>query len=442
MHNRQSAILLLMFTVCGLGAADRLAPGVHEVPTSLEGITCTLVVPSAVNEGKPLPLVVLMAYDGKPETKRWADWSAGSGFAVMGINGLVSTPPLLNEGTPPVNDPVGTKPLGERTRKAYVAALEVTRQRLPIHPLFRYLVAVNAAPETPPAPVAAGQQAPVLPGAIDSEQIIALLEDRQQPFGGVLAAGGFAQVRKDVPILYLRGTTGERATQVNSSPTTPAKPGAAPKPDGPPIHSLWVGKVDRWFSLDQVTGGMSLLQDFASVTHERLTTTERRDNLDLVAARIQEIAGLVNPIARRAYAQFFSTIPGMDKRRRDYERLSDIWLETSIIIAREHEKENLPEAHAYLSVVVRSERFKVASGKQRKAAQDELARMRKDPAIKKEQAAADILADTLAMLEHDDSTAKQRIALKDLEAMVAKYPATLAGKEAAKLLETLRSNVR
>jgi hypothetical protein len=409
-----------------------LTPGLHDLTTTREGITCTVVVPEAIAEGKPLPLVVLMCGDGKPDTKAWEGWSAGSGTAVVGINGLTWMVESVDTGGPAI--PTGSETLVERTRKGYAAALAAVQQRLPVHPFLRYLVNGRVT-STPQPPVVEGQPRQVTPGAFSQQQVAALLDDREQPFGGVVTFGGFATTRKDVPMLVLSAGSGERAA------LAPA-PQNVIKPEGPVTRTVFLGKYDNAHYVDYLTSGVSMVQDLASITHERLTSPERRDNLETVAARIQEIAGLVNPFARRYYANFLASLPGMDKRRRDYERLMDIWLETSVIIAKEHEKEDLPEAHAYLSVVVRSERFKAAGGKQRKAAQDELARMRKDPVIKREQAAADILADTCAMLEHDASTAKQRIALKDLEAMVAKYPATLAGKEAAKLLETLRQNVR
>lgn len=430
MRTFRPAALLAMIAL--LPAADRLMPGIHDLPTTREGITCTVVVPSSGGEGKPLPVVVLMCGDGKPDTKRWQAWGDGSGVAVVGINGLTWMETTTETGG--IAIPTNAESFVDRTRKGYTAALTAVQQRMPVHPFLRYLVNGRLS-SAPLPPVVEGQPQQVTPGAYSQQQVAALIGDSELAFGGLVSFGGFATTRKDFPVLALSAGTGERSTFLGQAQN-------AAKADGPVIRWIFLGKIDAAKHVDYLMSGVGMVQDLASITHERLTSVERRDNLDTVAARIQELAGLVNPFARRSYANFLASLPGMDKRRRDYERLMDIWVETSIIIAKEHEKESLPEAHAYLCVVVRSDRFKAAGGKQRKAAQDELARMRKDPAIKREQAAADILADTAAMLEHDDSTAKQRIALKDLEAMVAKYPATMAGKEAAKLLEILRQNVR
>ncbi len=57
-------------------------------------------------------------------------------------------------------------------------------------------------------------------------------------------------------------------------------------------------------------------------------------------------------------------------------------------------------------------------------------------------AAADQVADICAVLDHDDSLAKQRIALKDLQAVMAQYPKSQAAKAAAKLVTKIQQNLR
>lgn len=135
-------------------------------------------------------------------------------------------------------------------------------------------------------------------------------------------------------------------------------------------------------------------------------------------------------------------VPGMDKLASRYEQLADVWVESSIELVKAREAEDKVDAHAFLSVVSKSSRFKAAGGKQRKAVQTELTRMRRDPAIRSEMAAADQVADICAVLDHDDSLAKQRIALKDLQAVMAQYPKSQAAKAAAKLVTKIQQNLR
>jgi len=432
---RRSMIVLLLILVATVPSAEWLMPGVHDITTVREAITCTLVVPPAVSEGKPLPVLVVMAGDGKPDAKRWQEWGKNHGVAVVGINGLMW-------GMVPGSIPTSTSDdYATVTRKSYVAVIDALRQKIPLHPFQRFLIAGQVAAVAAATTAATGGEGsgPV-PGLISNSQVLALLDDKAQLFGGLLVNAwidepAIQRFRKDVPVLFVVPGSGD----FTSAGTK--KAAERLEPLGGTVREAPVGKTaGANISFDHVTFGMSMLMDLSSVTHERLTSIERRDNLEKVASQAQELAGIVSVGARRTYASFLMAIPGMDKRRRDYERLADVWLEASIVLAKEHE--DLPEAHAFLCIVVRTDRFKAAGGKQQKAAQVELARMRKDPAIKKEQAAADIFADTAAMLDHDSSIAKQRIALKELEAMVAQYPMTMAAKAAAKLLETLRQNLR
>jgi hypothetical protein len=387
---------------------------------------------------------------------------------VVGINGLSwEAQQATTEDSPGALRLISGDDYTSITRKSYAAALDALKQKIPLHPFLRYLIMGRIANEmavadtattdgttTPGGATAPGGTTtpggtpqggtvvvPPAPGQLNSAQVLALLTDKQQPFGGLLGCSwvdsAAVMARKDVPVLLVMRGDGD----IFGDGPKPANPNAAV--EGGIYRQVGMGKLEgQGMPFDCVTAGMSMLEDLVSVTHERLTSIERRDNLDKLANQVQELAGIVSVGSRRAYADFLMGIPGMDKRRRDYERLADVWLEASIVMTKEHEQKDLPEAHAFLSIIVRSERFKTAGGKQQKSAQTELARMRKDPVIKQEQAAADILANTGAMLDHDSSTAKQRIALKDLEAMVAQYPKTIAGKAAAKLLETLRQNLR
>jgi hypothetical protein len=187
---------------------------------------------------------------------------------------------------------------------------------------------------------------------------------------------------------------------------------------------------------------MDWLMNIAKASHSGFSARERRTNLEVIAKQAQELPGLVNPLSRRECAGFLMTVPGMDTLRREYERLADVWVDSTVELAKTLEEKDVLDAHEMLSVLAKGQRFKDASVKQQKVAQAALTRLRKNPVIKQEIAASDLVADTCAMLDHDDSPAKQRIALKDLQDVLAQYPKTRAAKAAAKLVTKIQQNLR
>jgi hypothetical protein len=423
MHTSKAALLVML--VAWLPAADWLMPGVHELKTSREQITCTVVVPPAVADGKPLPALFLVAPDGKPDPKVWSEWSERRGVVVVGISGLVWSMPVGGYSAPTgvrVENAVDRwSPVVSLTEKVYDAVLAALKPAVPLHPFLRYVVAPKAG----------------------TAIAIAMIQDSEEEFGGLLLlspwvdASAGKYLRKDVPLVMVVGE--DNINGVSMCEKLLFEAGTL----GTAVRMATVDDLaDEVPSMDVNLRAMDWLMNIARVTHEKFSARERKDNLEQIAEQAQELPGLVSPGARRECAGFLMAVPGMDKLARQYEQLADVWVESSLEIAKARESEDAIDAHAFLSVVAKSSRFKEAGGKQRKAVQTELTRMRKNPAIRQEVAAADLLADTCAMLDHDDSTAKQRIALKDLQAMMAQYPKTQAAKVAAKLVTKIQQNLR
>lgn len=415
----------LMLIVTITSAADWLAPGVHDLTTSRESITCTVVVPPAVADGKPMPALFLVASDGKPDAKAWSEWAERRGVVVVGINGLVWSMPVGGYSRPAGVQADTTvdrwSPVVTMTGKVYDAVLAALKPTVPVHSFLRFV----AAPKTGMAIA------------------IAMIQDQQEEFGGLLllspgvdsSAGDF--LRKDVPMVMVVGADYENG--ISQCEKLMFQANAA----GGMARMATVDELtDQVPPMDVNTRAMDWLMNISRVTHEKFSSRERKDNLEKISEQAQELPGLVNPQARRECAGFLMAVPGMDKLASRYEQLADVWVESSIEIAKARETEDKVEAHAFLSVVSKNSRFKAAGGKQRKAVQTELARMRRDPAIRSEMAAADSVADICAMLDHDDSLAKQRIALKDLQAVMAQYPKTQAAKSAAKLVSKIQQNLR
>jgi hypothetical protein len=413
---RWSLLLLALSLLSVCPAADWLAPGIHELETARKGITCTMVVPPAVSEAKAMPALFVVAQDGKPDAKRWQEWGERRSTVVVAINGLRWWTPIG-----------GSSGLPERwtnflieAQAAYGAVLTTVKGGVPLHPFLRFIAGSKSA-----MPLA-----------------VAISEQSSEPFGGLLLiapgidAKAGEEMRKDVAVVMVVPDNENEVVMANRVMSAYADAGGTAKlatydaaGDGEPAFDIHVRAMD-W------------LMNIARATHGRLSARERKTNLEEIAKQAQELPGLVNPATRRECAGFLMSVPGMETLRRDYERLADVWVESTVELAKALEEKDAVEAHEVLSVMVKGKRFQDASAKQQKAAQVVLARMRKNPLIKQEIAASDLVADTCAMLDHDVSPAKQRIALKDLQAVLTQYPKTHAAKVAAKLVSQLQQNLR
>jgi hypothetical protein len=404
---------LLALSVLASGyAADWLAPGVHELATARTGISCTLVVPTAVGEAKPLPVLFVVAQDGKPDAKRWHDWGERRNCLVAGINGFAATAPN--------GESVHWRDCMADADAAYAATLMVLKRSVPVHPFLRFIVGATSAM---PLAVAITRQPP-------------------EPFGGMLLITprtGYSvagELRKDIPlVLVVPDQEAAAAVADKISRALIAEGGTA-------RTATYDGDGAQEPSFDIHVRAMDWLMNIARASHGGFSARERKANLEEIAKQAQELPGLVDAGTRRECAGFLMSVPGMDTLRREYERLADVWVESAVEMAKAIETKDVIEAHEFLSVLVKGKRYQDASIKQQKVAQAALAKLRKNPAIKQEIAASDLVADTCAMLDHDDSPAKQRIALKDLQAVLAQYPGTHAAAVAARLVSRLQQNLR
>ncbi len=409
--------VILLFVMSGFAAvasaADWLMSGVHEVATTRTGITCTVVVPPAVTDGKPMPVLFVLAPDGQPNAKRWQEWGDHRGCVVVGINGFRWTSPISK------NDL--WQDCVNNAAEIYAAAMVAVKSSVPVHSFLRFVTGAKAS----------------------MAMAVALTKQEQEDFGGLLMVSPWidstavGELRAEVPVVLVIGANNQGML------STAGKVAERLLSDGGTIKTATVDDLgDEEPSFDVHTRAMDWLMNISRATHKRFTARERKANLEEIATQAQELPGLVSPTARRECAGFLMAVPGMDKLKREYERLADVWLESSIEIAKARAEKDAVDAHEFLSVVVKNQRFQEAGGKQRKAAQTELTRMRKDPVVRKEVAAYDLVADACAMLDHDESLAKQRIALKDLQAVIDQYPMTHAAKTAAKLVTKIQQNLR
>jgi hypothetical protein len=378
-------------------AAEWLEPGKHEHEGGEYIGKLTIVVPPAISTGKKLPLVLVISSQEKVEMAGWQEWAETRGVAVVLWGGAkVQVDRLTLE-------------------KNYEKTIAAIKQLVPIHDFMRMCYADTNLTQT--------------------AFLIARVAGKD--FAGILIPSPtltgmtFDYVNPDLPFIFIMDS---------KAPTVEIRKMQDEGKTAKVVSVTKLGTSEPPFPI--IRRCMDYTFNLARATNKGFSARERASNLDEIAAQIQELPGIVDDETRMMYAQYLMAVTGIEKRRKDNERLAEIWLEGATNVALAKEKEDAIEGHEWLSGIVKSSLYKDASAKYQKTAYDELKRMRRDPKIKKEIASADYYVDVLAMLEKDNSIAKQRIALKDLETMVIRYPGTHAAKVAEELIVLLRSNTK
>jgi hypothetical protein len=394
-----SLILLMLFmsSFAVLWSAEFLTPGLHKHQGGDKVGQLTLSVPSAIGEGKPLPVLFVLSENGQPVIEPWQDWSNHRGVLVVGISVITSTNSIDN------------------VYKIYQGIVQEIKKLAPIDDIMRlFLVDRRMYTHATTLALAAGQE---VAGVLYERPATILLDEKMRP---------------DLPLVIIRSSLDENNEFI--------------------VKLLDAGKMARVVSVLDLESNaappfpvvqrcLDYTLNLARVTHKKLSVRERANNLDDIAKQIQELPGILDDELRLRYAQYLMLVPGMEKRRSDNERLADIWLDSAVKIALAKEKEDKIEGHEWLSGITKSDPYKEASGKYKKMAYDELMRMRRDAVIKKEIAASDLYGGILAMLERDQSTAKLKIVAKELGSLMAQYPTSNAAKNAAKLLTKVKAAI-
>lgn len=405
-------------------AEDWLPAGIHRELLAVDGrYQFTVIVPTAAAGGQQAPVLFVLpnrdsvGFRGLMDPKRWQAWSERRGILVVALD-QGFTKDLESFDEPTRGAPAIARHLD--------GVIQEAGRRVNLHPVLRVAVADDTS--TKLAWYVAEQQGQNLGGVLlthpasVSQDVFDLLPKHLAVFllSGEKSQPGSERIPNCRAYLYEAGLTLVRAAL------------AKDKSDAEPVpQSICELAADHLF-------------DLVSTTSPVLTAEQRAANL---LPAIERNRGLLAGQDRASFdhVTWVFSIPGLDKFRRVQPAVATLvgeWLELAIALTKADEADKLVEAHEFLSAVAKRPQTRLASAERQKMVNDELKRLRRIPAIKAEIAAADVLVNTMSALEDDYTTARRRIGLKQLEELVAKYPATHAGREAAKMLEPLRRTLR
>jgi hypothetical protein len=425
--SRRVQVIAMLITLAGAlvaPAEDWLPAGIHrEILAADDRFQFTVIVPTAAANGQQAPVLFVLpnrrsvGHRGLVDPKPWQAWSERRGILVVALDqGFTKDLERFDE--PKRGAPAIATHLG--------GVIQEAGKRVNLHPVLRVAIANDST--TKLAWYFAEQQGQNLGGVLlnrpdpEPQSVVDRIPKHLAVFllAGEIVDPGFARIPGCRGDLFEAGLTLVRAAYAKDT-----------KDSDPIPQSICEFAVDHLF-------------DLVSTTSPALTTEQRATNLLPV---IERNRGLLQGKDRASFDQvnWMFSIPGLDKFRRAQPALASVsgeWLDLAISLTKADEAAKLVEAHEFLSAVSKRPQTRWADAERQRLVADELKRLRKIPAIKSEVAAADLLANTMSALEEDYTAAKRRIGLKQLEELVAKYPTTHAGKEAAKLLEALRKSLR
>lgn len=416
---RTILLLLLTLPVLQLPAGDWLPAGIHKGLTDEGGKhRFTIIVPPAAADGKEAPVVfILPGYTGMLDPYPWQPWADRRGCLVVALDdGLVRT---QNGGEGSAGNAYANVPA---VLMHFTNSIVAIGKHVQMQPFARIAVADRMM--SPFAAQFAKAQGDGLGGLLltrpwsVSQAAIAELPRHLGTF--VLVGEHDAQSERNFLEVRSRLRNAGFATRSGY---------------------VLGGKANDWVPQEGCNVAVDHLLDLTLMTHPKVSPIKRLAFQEAILARGQQLAELDDAQAHDQLG-WLLTVPGFEKQKKPIEALANRWVDAGIAMAKAKEAEDLVEAHERLSVVSKRPQAKFADAAHTKALLAELARMRKDKTIKAEIVAADLYANIVAMLEDDETAAKLKIALKQLEDLVAKHPATHAGKAGAKLLERVRTALR
>lgn len=408
------SFLLLVLAILTINAGDWLPAGIHKRLTDESGkLRFTVIVPEAAADGKEAPVVFVLSNSfGLLDPSPWQPWAERRGCLVV----------ALDDGTPrgpgivasPYNDMPGVV-------AHFAATIAAATKRVQMLPWAR--IAVIDMESSSLGIAFAKAQGENLGGLLLTRPFpLTVPLDGLPAHLGIFMLLGEHDQGNEREFLWLRSQLRNRGFAVRSG-------------------YVLGGKARDWVPQEGCNTAVDHLLDLALINHPKWSPIKRQANQEVVIARGQTLSALDDEPAHEQLG-WLLTVPGLEKQKKPLEALANRWVDAGISIAKAKEPTDLVDAHEKLSVVAKRPQAKLADAAHMKTLLAELTRMRKDKVIKTEIVAADLYANALALIEDDATTAKLKIALKQLEELVAKYPATHAGKEAAKLLEKVRAALR
>jgi hypothetical protein len=379
-----AAVFLLGAFLARGEEAGKWKPGLHEkVPTS-DGFDVGLFIPDAYGQEatRKFPLIYMHSPDGKPNPGDFKDWANRNSVILVGINGAENGP----------NEPIVAR---------QKAAIKFVEKELRVSECLRFSMGMSGG----------GQMSWML------------CLNNKEKHAGILMMGqaGFPELPpKHIAVAFIHGDKEPNLQFINDAIRRLKKAGnpvrEVVRPGGHIAgeHSDQVEMLTWMFNLERFT-------------HPKRSPEEIQDAKKEAAKRIEGLAAIGDPAARLREAEELLSIPDSDKWP-ETKVLATAWCKAALDKAAAI---NDPvEKHELLNEVSQSPYLKLVPPADAKPVTAALTELRKDPAVKKEYDAGQMLQQ-IAALEAQARTKSSWQQVSDgYNALKTRFPATRAAAKA------------
>jgi hypothetical protein len=371
--------------VCALAvSAGEWKPGLQEkVPTS-EGFDAGLFIPDAYakDAARKFPIIFMHAPDGKPNPKGFNTWANRNDVILIGINGAQNGP-------------------GEPIVARQEAALKFVEKELRVSDCLRFSMGMSGG----------GQMSWMF------------CNNHEDKHAGILMMGqsGFPKLPpKHVAVAYIHGDKEPNLGGITAAIGRLKKAGNPVREIVRPGGHIAGEHSDQ----EQMLTWMLTLARF---THPKRSPEEIQEAKAAALKRIEGLAGIPDAAARFAEAEQLLAIPDVDKWP-EGKTLAAAWFKAGMDKAAA--MNDAIGKHDFLSDLAENPALKLAPAAETKALTMQLTELRKDPAVKKEYEADQMLQKVAAFEAQAKNKSAWQQVLQGYEGLKARYAGTRAADKA------------
>ncbi len=378
------AAVLFLASLVSAEDAGKWKPGMHPaVPTS-DGFNIDLFIPDTYAEQteRKFPVLYMHSWNGKPKLKPFQDWANRTGMILIGINEAKNGP----------NPPIVAR------QDAAIAFIE---KELRISDCLRFSMGMS--------------------GAAMMSWLLCI--NHPDNHAGILMMGqsGFPELPpKHVAVAYIHGTKEQNLPFINMIYKQLERAGNPLRRIVRPGGHIDGTHEDK----EEMLTWMVTLERF---THPRRSPAEMKEAKDSAVKRIEGLASIGDASERFKEAETLLAIPGIE-RWPEAKPLATAWLKAAL--AKAEGISDPIEKHDLLTTVSLQPHLKRIPSAERKPLTTTLTELRKDPAVKKEYMAGQVLQKVVALEARARSKANWRQVLVGYTTVKARYAGTRAAAKA------------
>jgi hypothetical protein len=378
------ALVLLAASLAAAEDAGKWTAGLQQkVPTS-DGFDIDLFIPVAYPEqaARRFPVLFMHSWDGKPKLAPFKGWADKNSMILVGVNGAENGP----------NEPIV---------KRQEAAIAFVEKELRVSNALRFSKGMS--------------------GAAMMSYLLCL--NHKDKHAGILLMGqsGFPEtIPKHIAVAYIHGDKEQNLSMIDMVYKMLKK-------NGNPLRRLVIpgghvegGQADQ----EEMLTWMVTLERF---THPNRSVDEVKEAKEDALKRIAGLDALPDAAARLTEAELLFLIPGVEKWP-EAKALTLAWYKAAV--EKAGAVSDPIEKHDLLTEVSQSPRLKQVPPAECKALPGTLAELRKDPAVKKEYDAGQMLSRVAAAEATAKSKGEWQQVLDGYKLVTARYAGTKAAARA------------